>query len=250
MKASSIVWMGCLALALSGHAHAAPNSFDVWLKADVTIAADGSIESLAWKDEPQARQLVQARIEPLIRRWEFIPGSVEGRPVRTETYLSVQVLGVAQPDGTLALKFGNASTGARLGTLMPPRYPREAAIGGVDAAVTAVITVDAAGAVMMESSEFRGTRYRRDFVAAAEAAVKGWTFDLERVAGQPVPAKVSVPITFCSGRGQRLPDATDCMKQAEKPEASGALAARGPSDQAVPLTSVVQLLTQVSGQEI
>ena len=247
MKAGSIVWMGCLALALSANARAATDSFDVWLKADITIAADGSIESLAWEEQPAARQVVQTRIEPLVRRWEFIPGSVDGRHARTETYLNVQVLGVAQPDGTLTLTFGKATTGAQLGMLMPPRYPRDAAIGGVSAAVTAIVAIDATGAVTLESSEFHGTRYRKQFVAAAESAVKGWSFELERVAGHPVPAKLSVPITFCAGR--RLQAAAgDCMKQAREMEASAA--AHGPSDQAAPLTSVVQLVTQVSGQEI
>jgi len=252
MKAGSIVWMGCLALALSASAHAAPESFDVWLKADITIAADGSIESLEWNKEPQARQVLQAKVEPLVRRWEFIPGSVDGRRARTETYLRVQVLGTAQPDGTLMLKFGKASTGAKPGTLMPPMYPRDAVTGGISGAVTSIVAIDAAGVLTLESSEFHGTRYRKQFVAAAESAVKGWTFDLERVAGHPVPAKLSVPISFCVGKNRSVPPAVaDCMKQLRKADDSSALAAApGPSEDAAPLSSVVQLVTQVSGQEI
>lgn len=249
MNAGSIVWMGYLALALSANAHAAADSFNVWLKADITIAADGSIESLAWKEQPAARQVVQARIEPLVRRWEFIPGSVDGRHARTETYLTVQVSGVAQPDGTLTLKFGKATTGARPGTLMPPMYPREAVMGRVSGAVTSIVAIDAAGVVTLESSEFHGTRFRKQFVAAAESAVKGWTFDLERVAGHAVPAKLSVPISFCTGVARRVATAAaDCMKQLRKVDSSAAVAER--ADLAVPLTSVVQLVTQVSDQEI
>lgn len=252
MKGGSIVWTGCIALALLADAQAAPAGFDIWLKADIAIAADGSIESLQWNQEPPARQVLQAKVEPLVRRWEFIPGSIDGRRARTETHLKVQVIGIAQPDGTLALKFGGAITGASPGKLMPPRYPRDAVMAGVSGAVTSIVAIDAAGVVTLQSSEFHGTKYRKQFVAAAESAVKGWTFDLERVGGHPVPAKLSVPTSFCVDKNRSAaPAVADCMKLLRRADVSPAIAgAPGPSEHAAPLTSVVQLVTSISGQEI
>lgn len=226
------------------NAHAAPRSFEIWLKADVTIDADGSIESLQWQD--QRNQLLIDKAEPQVKRWEFMPGSVDGVPARTESHLTIQVMGVEQTDGTVALKFGNVNTGARARIRAVPRYPPNAARANVSAQVVAEIRLEADGVSIVETLTFNAKRnsYRSEFISAAETAIKSWTFDLERVAGRPVASRVRIPIDFCTSGSNW------CEQQEKKRLSTISDAPSAPPGSAVPLTSVVQLVTQVSGREI
>lgn len=246
MKGGSIVSMGCLALALFTNAQAAPRSFDISLRADVVIAADGTVESLEWQDKRQGNQLLNAKVEPLAWNWQFKPASVDGEPAPSQTQLDVQVLGVEQADGSVALRLGTVSTGPRSGAKIIPRFPPNAARAGVSAEVAVVIGIGVDGVSTVESTEFhgQGKSFRSEFLASAESAAKGWTFGLERVAGRPVPAEVRLRFEFCA------PGDNWCARRSSKRAETSAVAPGARRGDAVPLNSVVQLLTQVSGQEI
>lgn len=235
-----------LAVSIPAMAKPKPKGFDIWLKADAEIAADGSVKALEWKDDRPAAKLVIAKIEPAIRRWAFVPGTVDGRPMHTQTQLSVQVLGEERDDGTLALKFGKASTGAAFKKLGPPRYPIGAVMAGVSALVVADVDVDVNGDVAIRSVTFTGSmgdRYRKEFVAATEVAIKTWTMKPEQVAGHPAPAHMSIPIDFCA-------EGTWCERRARAEQQSQRRGERGEPGAPVALDSVVRLVTQVEGQEI
>lgn len=244
-KAGSIVWMVFVALALFTDAQAAPRSFDILLRADVVIAADGTVESLDWQDKRQGNQLLNAKVEPLAWRWQFQPATVDGTPARSQTQLAVQVLGVEQVDGSVALKLGKVSTGPRSGAKIIPRFPPAAARSGANAEVAVVVSVGLDGVSTVESTEFhgQGNSFRSEFLASAESAAKGWTFELERVAGHPVPAQVRLMFEFCS-------EGNWCARRSAKRAEASAGASDAHRGDATPLNSVVQLITQVTGQEI
>lgn len=233
-----------LALALVQTTHAAPQTIDVWLKADITITADGSIESLQWQEDARPGvQLLHRRAEPVVRLWQFVPGQVDGVPARTQTHLLMQVLVLVDADGSAAMKFGSASTGGRSLVQAAPRYPPNAARAGASATLVAEISVDTNGVSTLETLTFQPKRsyFRSDFIAAAEAAIKSWTFQPERVAGRPVATRLRIPIEFCSD------DDNWCARQ-DKKRLSAMSDALAPPGEAVPLTSVVKLITQVNGQ--
>lgn len=246
MKTGTIVWMGWLALALLTNAHAAPRTFDIALRADVVIAADGTVETLEWQDKRQGNRLLNAKVEPLVWSWHFKPATVDGEPAPSQTQLDVQVLGVEQADGSVALRLGTVSTGPRSGAKVVPRFPPNAARAGVSAEVAVVISIGIDGVSTVESNEFhgQGKSFRSEFLASAESAAKGWTFELERVAGRPVPAKVRMHFQFCA------PADSWCARRSSKTAEASAGASDARRGDAVPLNSVVQLLTQVGGQEI
>lgn len=223
-------------------------TFDIWLKADVEIAADGTVKKLTWLDDRPAAKLVIALIEPRIKTWEFVPGNVDGQPALTQTYLSVQVLGEGREDGALALKFGEARTGALSETLTPPSYPHSAARAGVSATVVTEVDVGIDGVPTIRSMTFdasRGGSYRKEFVAAAEAAIKTWTIRPEKVAGHPVSARMRIPIDFCApGSGAWCTRLAQSRKQSEND------AERSANGEPVALDSVVRLRTKIDGQKI
>lgn len=246
MNPKSIVWTALLALALVQTTHAAPQTIDVWLKADITITADGSIESLQWQQDARPGvQLLHRRAEPVVRLWQFVPGQVDGVPARTQTHLLMQVLVLVDADGSAAMKFGSASTGGRSVVKTAPLYPPNAMREGVSASLVAEISLDTNGAPTLETLTFNSKRghFRKEFIAAGEAAIKSWTYQPERVAGRPVATRIRVPIDFCS-------DDDWCERRERKRLSATSDAPSAPPGEAVPLTSVVQLITQVSDEEI
>lgn len=235
-----------LAMSDAAMAQPKPKTFDVWLKADAEIAVDGTVRALQWRDERPLAKLVIARIDPLIKSWEFVPGTVDGKPAPTQTHLSVQILGEERDDGTVTLKFGKASTGAASDKLTPPSYPHGAIRDGVSAWIVAEVDVEASGNPIIRSIAFAGSRstsYRKEFIAAAEAAIKAWTIRPEMVAGRPVLARMSIPITFCAGDSW-------CERQKRTQQQAKQSAEIGPVGMPVALDSVVRLVTQVDGEEI
>lgn len=222
-------------------------SVDVFLTAEVEIAADGRVRTLAWQ-VPERKPLVgllTQRLEPAVRGWKFQPGTLDGAPADTRTYLSIKTRGTPDSAGGLAFVIVRASTGARSLLLTPPRYPTGAAVGGISATVVTEVDVDAQGKVAFQTVQFvnnRGSdRYRREFIAATEKAVAAWTFTPERVGGHAVAARMRIPVTFCAPE-----DGGWCEQHSTLED--DALA--GPAGQPVALDSAVKLLTPVVGNAI
>lgn len=248
MKQVSLTWAAAgLALLLFAPAHAAaPRSFDLWIEADIAIGADGRIEALEWQGDTPGHRILNVKVEPLVRRWQFVPGTLDGEPMRTSTSLYVRVLGTQQPDGSIMLKIGGASTGPSTRRRVIPSYPPAAVRAGRSAIVVAVINVSADGVSSVESLDFSSRRegLREHFLAAAESAAKQWRFDPERVGDRAVATRVRIPFDFCLS-GDRW-----CEKQARSTATSSADPQSGANGRPVALDSVVRLLTEVRGQEI
>ncbi|MDH5823077.1 energy transducer TonB [Luteimonas sp. RD2P54] len=191
--------LSLLVLLSPAFAQDAPRSVDLWLGAEVTIDTDGRIASLEWKEQSDTDRIVIDQIEPIVRSWEFVPGTVDGVPAVTRTGLSLRTR-IVEGGDAISVYIEDASTGASTTSMHPPSYPGAALRDRVSAEVIAEIEIAADGAVVLVGTRFEGSRdtlHRRQFLRAAEDAVRDWEFTLEEVGGHPVATRMSVPITFC-----------------------------------------------------
>lgn len=218
---------------------------ELWINANIAIAADGSIETLAWRDSDAQSRRVHEQIEKLVRSWQFAPGVVDGVPSRTETVLTVKLLGEDIGNGEIALRIGSAETGPWKRKMVSPTYPSIASRRGVSALAMVYVDVDAKGAVSVRSLEIEldSNRHREQFLGAIRSAVLQWTFEQETVGGHPVAASMRIPVSFCASSGW-------CEKRKREKLESGEIAASAPAGEPAALASAARLLTVVSGQEI
>ncbi|NZA25644.1 energy transducer TonB [Luteimonas sp. SJ-92] len=196
------IWLMLVLLALASPAFAgeSPQSATLWLRAQVTIDADGRIAALEWDEVGGTGRAVVDHIDPIVRGWEFVPGMVDGVPAATRTRLTVRTL-VEAEQGAILVSIDRASTGASRISMPPPIYPEAALKGRVSADVMVEVEIAADGAVTLAGASFEGSRgdaHREKFLRAVEAVVPRWKFQLEEVGGRPIATRMSVPVSFCT----------------------------------------------------
>lgn len=141
----------------------------------------------------------------------FTPARKDGQPASSSTCLTLALATAARPDGTFGLHLKRAINGpcvVSVGKANPPRVPREQ--GGLvvlGANLKADGRVDASSlstekAELRVPSSFDEARY----VDAATQALRGTRFELDTVAGQPIPSHVSAPFRFGGGPAKRKHD--------------------------------------------
>lgn len=236
----------CLAMAAS-----APPK-EIVLRAYVDMDAQGRVTGMEWPQmDPKSKPLTD-RLEAVIRRWEFEPGSVDGVAAATRTGLTLVVGAGQNAQGALTLSILKAYTGAITDRMVIPRYPMEQAKAGHSAALSLLLDVDAAGNVVNATvTEYhltgRGSgqlaKARTAFENASRDAVMQWKFSPERVSGKPLASQVRVPIGFCMGSGP-------CKSVSDSKDKAEADIADLPSGTAVALDSVVKIKTQIESVEI
>ena len=248
MQTLGTALVALVVLALPGpapRAEAPPRDVAFWLSADIVIAADGAVTSLAWRESRAVGKLAASRLEPIARQWQFEAGRVDGVAVETQTTLTVELNASVEPDGSVRLRVADAHTGASSVSRAPPAYPVDALRDGVSALVVARVRVAADGPA--EISELRFGEdvpdyYERQFAKTVRAAIAKWQFRPERVAGHPVATEMRVPITFCAE-----PNSRQCR---ELEATEGAVQRSGPPGTPVPTESVAKLLTDVRNASI
>jgi TonB family protein len=180
-----------------------PETFDVWLRAGVAIDATGHVQDLQWEEQSKGHALIAERLAPIVRGWEFVPATVDGRPESTQTGLLIHVLADELADGSVTLRLADVQTGPAALTLAPPAYPVAAARRRISAMVAVTVEVSADGSPVVrgmtyENSAGNDSDYREVFLASATEAVKHWTFRPEVVAGHAVPGStIRIPIDYC-----------------------------------------------------
>lgn len=210
------------------------------------IAADGALQSLAWRESRAMGKLAAARLGPIARQWQFEAGRVDGAAAETQTTLTVEPIASAEPDGSVRLRVEDAYTGASsLSGMAPPAYPGEALREGGSARVVAHVRVAADGPAEISELQFSGgarNSYEKKFVEAARVAIASWQFKAERVGGRPVPTEMRVPITFCADAFSRWCRELEVAEEA-RPRS-------GPPGMPVPTDSIARLLTDVRNVSI
>ena len=88
----------------------------------------------------------------------------------------------------------------------PPQYPPQAQISGTEAEFVLILDLQADGTArigMIESNDISGRGGRTELHQELKRWVKTVRFDLEQVAGRPVPTRGRVPVDFSLGRLDR-----------------------------------------------
>ncbi len=233
-----------VALCGSGGAHAAdPQHFDFWRSAHLSIGADGKVSDLVFVKKKDGPDIVAQRLDPVVRKWTFEPGSVDGQRMPTETEVSLHLDAQSTADGGYAIKLLYAAVGPGRLSAAPPAYPRKELAEGAEAAVSLLVSIDAAGVpdkVLVENVIGNGSsQNRRDLAEVAGKAAKDWRFQPEKVGGHGVASWVRMPVEFCIDGA-----ASQCARfNSQLAAKNGAM----PADMPVALDSKVKLITQVVG---
>lgn len=195
--------MFCVAVAAAPKQSKQPESIDVWIGGALHVDEQGNVVNLEWDGGSGLQAAIAADLTPAVRRWKFVPATVNGQPANVQTGLLVHVVLEPLENGTARLHVVRVRTGA-MGFWSPlgfARYPADAT--GVSAKLEFLVEVEADGTPVFRDvgyeSSSRSGRYRKLFVASAMEAFKHWTFYPEVVAGHVVRMPFSIPVAYCSG---------------------------------------------------
>lgn len=231
-----LLWAWFPLIATAGDA----DDLDLYFRAAMTIEPDGSVTRLEWTDGDRIPAVLRHRLEERVRSWEFAPGLLDGQPARTETTLRLRLLAQAQGGG-LAITVQDARTGASVGPVTPPAFPRNALRAGQDAAVLARVVIAPGGEPEVSVAGYAGDeRWRGEFTGAVAGMFDDLSVQFEQVGGRPAPAEFTIPVEFCAGSGACGPYEWDAGDAAAADKPGGA----------VPVGSVARLLTDVRGTAI
>ena len=244
---AQILSVALLVASGSAAAKEAPKELSAWLRARIVLDASGKLDTLQWMDAKPGDRTITARLEEVVRGWEFEPGSVNGVPAGTETGLTMRVIVKPNTEGGLAVHIGSAITGAMSQSQTPPYYPVNAARKGSQALLKVQLETDGNGKVVSaKMTDYEGNSKsdsaRRDFEVAALKAAMAWTFHPEQVGGKGQPASLRVPVSFCMSDWC-------ARKEAEHSAKSGSLA-DAPAGMPVALDSIVKIKTRTTEVDI
>lgn len=208
-----LAWLLLLSCGMPAHAQAteradgAQRTWQATVPGRIEIAPDGSVAS--FRHDATLPDLVADVLDARIRQWRFAPVVVDGRPVRLDTGLSLDLEASAMEDGGLRLEIMHARFGARRALEMtPPRYPGAPLRAGVQARLVLALRLGADGEVLDVAVERaslaaaapgrRRQDYLRAFEKAGVEAAKRWRFGPgERVDGVPRDESIMrTPVEF------------------------------------------------------
>ena len=215
----------------------------------MSLAPDGSITALASRGEDV--ELLRPRLEQAIRRWEFVPGTVNGEPAATETLLSVQVALTPSADAkayTVTIK--DARTGGGISKAEPPRFSALAVkklMGRSNTLVKQIVvevSYDAAGNATDVAAAAGSPVMEGPLVDSVKRAMGKSRFEPERVKGVAVGGKLLMPVCVAISMGG--PDASRLARTCASwsvPDSEASV----DQGQSFALESSVELKTSVAG---
>lgn len=192
----------------------------------VVVDASGKVQSATPIDSTVLPALNQAAGE-VARKLTFTPARKDGRAVTSETTLSVTLALEPKAGGQFGLQLKRAQNGPTLlaiGKSVPPRYQQGKENGalvvlGADLRADGSIDMETLKTERMElrvPSSFAEERY----LEAATNSLKGSRFQLEKVDGVEIPARLSIPFRFGGGPTKPNPAEVARRGKAPAPEAS------------------------------
>lgn len=176
----------------------APAPIKVTLAWNLSLDANGHVTRLEKIGVNRADRIpqIRSRVEQAIRGWQFIPGTIDGKPAATQTRLSLDLSLLAQSAQTMAIRVDSADTGAWYGTQSRVRYPAKAVRFHRVGEVVLTVSFDADGKVTAVAPTPGAPSVDQSLIDAATASVKKWTFRPETVAGHGVAGSVITPFCF------------------------------------------------------
>lgn len=164
----------------------------------VSLDAEGRVV----KAEPadKSPEAIQAPLGAAILTWQFVPGTINGQPVATETMLTVDVTLMPVSGEKYALRIDDARTGGAVKTSgmhkQYPKYPGDAIRHHRQGLVVLKVDYDDKGRVLAAKRQDDAPAVADDLEVAAARAVKGWSFTPEVVGGRALAGSAIVPICF------------------------------------------------------
>jgi TonB family protein len=203
---------------------------------DLAVDADGHVTKLATKDTSNPG--VHAQLEQLIRGWRFSPAHVNGVAVSADTSLIVVLESTPASETTSTVRVVSASTGGRIGEMVPPLYPIAAARRSMQGRVLLRVHYKIDGKVIEVKPEEGVEQGDMLFVRSAEKAVRRWTFLPELVDGHALAGSSTVPLCYSLANSAVPP--LDCSWR----PAGGTVDM--PSGESIAIEPAVRLLTDFS----
>jgi hypothetical protein len=214
-----------VALAFQGKA-AAPDAPDKprieSVSLHVTVDAQGKVQT-AKPSDPKLAPALNSAGEAFARKLTFTPARKQGVAVSGETTLTLTFALERRADGQYGLQLKRATNGPgvlKVGKTTPPKYQQGKENGAL---VVVAVSLLADGTPDMDTmtvermelrvpSSFAEARY----VDAIKTSLRGTQFELEKVDGVAVTARVSAPYRFGGGPAKPKPS-EDERKDAKAP---------------------------------
>jgi hypothetical protein len=180
--------------------------FDI--SARVKVAASGDVEDVRVRGEFDPH--IVEHLDRAVRDLKIKPAQRNGKPVSAETTMNfIGELKRKSGDSGATITTRYTGHGPEFEKLVKPNYPTLGlSSSGRSAEVVLVVDIGSDGRVTDVQTHYvvvpenggNGTR----FESVAKAAARKWLFNLERVDGLPVAARVLVPIRFYRTRDEFL----------------------------------------------
>lgn len=199
MRPTILVLLGIAAFA-PAHAPGGESAEPIQLTLGWTLALDaqGHVERMSAIPNERADRVpqIRTRLEQEIRGWDFVSGTVDGRPAATETVLSATVTLQPAAAESFRVVFDDVRTGGRIAKSVPPKYPLAAVKRHETGMVVLRVDYDADGKVRSARVDPDSPKAPQRLIDASLAAVTQWSFQPERVEGHGVPGTQSLPVCF------------------------------------------------------
>jgi TonB family protein len=179
-------------------ADAEPSSIEITFQWKLSLDPAGKITGFVPINK-NYQAAVREQLEPVVRRWNFTPGKLDGQPAATETTLRVRVSLDPTSDDSYRVRIVSADTGVDYRHVLAPKYPEWAKRMGHQGGVLVRIDYDARGRITSAVPAAKGegaAQVDASLTNAAVAAVKKWTMRPETVAGHGVAGTAIAPICF------------------------------------------------------
>jgi len=196
------------------------------LTGTIDVAADGTVSGLVLDQRASITPAIAVFVDGTIRKWQFEPTLVDGRPVAKHAPLRVRLLGRPGADGSMQVRMTSvdfseyddkATDAVTASGIRPPRYPEAAFRIGAQGEVMLLVKVERDGSVgdviaeqvnMGVVAPERDMQKMRDILAKASISqARKWTFT-PPTSGQDEGDlfwTVRVPVTFALSNSSRLP---------------------------------------------
>ncbi len=205
---AAALWLGALSSfsLLSAESDERVQRFEI--SARVKVAASGDVEDVQVRGEFDPH--IVAHLDRAVRELELNPAQKKGQPVSAETTMNfIDELTRKSGDSGTTITTRYAGHGPEFEKLVKPNYPTLGLSSrGRAAEVLLVVDIGIDGTVTDVQTHYvvvpeNGSNGAR-FESMAKVAARKWLFNLERVDGQPVAARVLVPIRFYRTRDELL----------------------------------------------
>lgn len=205
MRRMGMVLFGLLALL--GSAHAADLRLQV--VGDLVIDPQGHVSDYVVKTIVTPE--VKAVLDRSVRGWTFEPSVRDGKAVYVRSRLHLDLVALKSDAGYQLRVEQIRFTGARdTRSMLPPRYPKEAARAGIGGDVLVAVRVNGEGTVIdavpvqtslpyINVSERDVARWGRFFEKSAVTAAKAWVFQPADLRVEDAETTIIVPVSYRMG---------------------------------------------------